>query len=451
MSIEMSGAGETLAAIIVSNELSKDSNGDGSQDKVTETNCANCGAILQGKYCHACGQSGHIHRSLLHMFEEVLHGLFHFDTKAWRTIPALIFRPGKLTKEYIEGKRTSYVSPLALFLFLIFLMFFVFSFTAKEMEGDILKATDTREEIVQEIANLNTAIAKNEANQASNADQSESGFQQLIESYEKQSELRALQDKLDKIDGKPKTQEQYQQELTVAEQRLAELKQEKDEQKAKADSSLGDPISSAIRQEQLIGFAESDVKYYKKKIAKLEKERQTKANAGKNASDTKSTPSAAASSASASVESEIEEVSDIPWLKNMVSHVESNKALTLYKMKKNASSYAFLLMPISLPFLWLLFMFRRKFVMFDHAVFSLYSLSFMCILLMLIAILSRFEFVAIASLLFVFVPPIHMFSQLRGAYSLGFLATFWRTIALLFIAALSLSLYVALITVLSAK
>ena len=198
MSIEMSGAGETLAAIIVSNELSKDSNGDGSQDKVTETNCANCGATLQGKYCHACGQSGHIHRSLLHMFEEVLHGLFHFDTKAWRTIPALIFRPGKLTKEYIEGKRTSYVSPLALFLFLIFLMFFVFSFTAKEMEGDILKATDTREEIAQEIANLNTALAKNEANQASNADQSESGFQQLIETYEKQSELRSLQDKLDR-------------------------------------------------------------------------------------------------------------------------------------------------------------------------------------------------------------------------------------------------------------
>lgn len=450
MGIELSGAGETLAAIVVSDELSKDGGGNGSQEKVKETNCANCGATLQGKYCHACGQSGHIHRSLLHMFEEVLHGLFHFDTKAWRTIPALIFRPGKLTKEYIEGKRTSYVSPLALFLFLIFLMFFVFSFTAKEMEGDILKTTNTREEIVQEIANLNAAIGKIEANQADSKDQSESSFQQQIETYEKQSELRALQDKLDKIDGKPKTLAQYQQELSTAEERLAKLKQEKDELKKKIEDSPGDHISNVIKQEQLVGFAENDVKYFKKKVSKLEKENKNKTKSANISTSGKSVTSTSASATNVSIESEIEEVTDSPWLKSMVSHIESNKELTLYKMKKNASSYAFLLMPISLPFLWLLFMFRRQYVMFDHAVFSLYSLSFMCILLMLIAILSRFDFVAISSLLFVFVPPIHMFSQLRGAYQLGFLAAFWRTIALLFIAALSLSLYVALITVLSA-
>lgn len=449
MGMDLGETGDVVTAAVLLNEIGpSQSNGESSSESKT---CANCGATLQGKYCHACGQSGHIHRSLLHMFEEVLHGLFHFDTKAWRTIPALIFRPGKLTKEYIEGKRTSYVSPLALFLFLIFLMFFVFSFTAKDMEGDILKTTDTREEIVQEIASINAAIEQNQASQVDPADQNESGFQQLIETYEKQSELRALQDKLDKIDGKPKTRAEYQQELTASEERLAKLKHEKDEMKGKAENSPGDHLSSVIRQEQLIGFAESDVKYFKKKIAKIDKENQREKVAEKNVTNGKASSTSTASAASVSIESEIEEVSDSPWLKNMVSHIESNKALTLYKMKKNASSYAFLLMPISLPFLWLLFMFRRQFVMFDHAVFSLYSLSFMCLLLMLIAILSRFEFVAIASLLFAFVPPIHMFTQLRGAYSLGFIGAFWRTIALLIIAALSLSLYVALITVLSAK
>ncbi len=70
------------------------------------------------------------------MFEELLHGIFHFETKAWRTIPALIFTPGKLTRNYIAGQRTRYVSPLALFLFLIFLMFFVFSLTSSHYDVD---------------------------------------------------------------------------------------------------------------------------------------------------------------------------------------------------------------------------------------------------------------------------------------------------------------------------
>ena len=63
-----------------------------------EGGCANCGAPLQGAYCHACGQAAHPHRSLVHVFEEFLHGILHFDTKAWRTLPMLAFRPGTLTR-----------------------------------------------------------------------------------------------------------------------------------------------------------------------------------------------------------------------------------------------------------------------------------------------------------------------------------------------------------------
>ena len=94
-------------------------------------NCANCQAPLGGAYCQACGQAAHIHHSLLHLAEEVVHGILHFDAKGWRTIPMLIFRPGQLTRRYIDGQRARFVSPLGLFLFMTFLMFFVFSFTVK--------------------------------------------------------------------------------------------------------------------------------------------------------------------------------------------------------------------------------------------------------------------------------------------------------------------------------
>src|SRR5439155_7755576 len=59
-------------------------------------------------------QAAHLHRSLWHLGEELLHGLLHFDAKGWRTLPLLIGRPGLLTRRYIDGQRARYVSPLAL-------------------------------------------------------------------------------------------------------------------------------------------------------------------------------------------------------------------------------------------------------------------------------------------------------------------------------------------------
>lgn len=47
--------------------------------------CANCEAPVAGRYCANCGQPAHVHRSVLHVVEELLHGLTHFDGKAWKT------------------------------------------------------------------------------------------------------------------------------------------------------------------------------------------------------------------------------------------------------------------------------------------------------------------------------------------------------------------------------
>ncbi len=138
-----------------------------------------------------------------------------------------------------------------------------------------------------------------------------------------------------------------------------------------------------------------------------------------------------------------------PNLDARIAHAVKNPELTLFKMKKNSSGLAILLLPLSLPFLWLLFAFRRQFVMFDHAVFALYSLSFMCILMSIIAILAKYEYIVIASLLFAFVPPFHMFSQLRNAYSLTKFEALWRTIVLLFIALMSLSFFAVIVTLAS--
>jgi hypothetical protein len=77
-----------------------------------------------GKFCSECGQkqtSGL--PGIKDIVNEVLGTLFAYDGKAWRTIRVLIAQPGKLTEEYVAGKRASYVGPFQLFLWLQALAF----------------------------------------------------------------------------------------------------------------------------------------------------------------------------------------------------------------------------------------------------------------------------------------------------------------------------------------
>ena len=53
--------------------------------------------------------------------------MLHLDGKFWRTLPLLAWRPGELTRRYVHGERAKFVSPMAMFLFSVFLMFAVLS------------------------------------------------------------------------------------------------------------------------------------------------------------------------------------------------------------------------------------------------------------------------------------------------------------------------------------
>ena len=98
--------------------------GEASADGRThERNCLNCGAPLTGAYCAQCGQKSHVHRSLRAFMGDFVAGVLNFEGKFWRTVPMLAWRPGQLTRRYIEGQRARFISPIALFLFSVFLLF----------------------------------------------------------------------------------------------------------------------------------------------------------------------------------------------------------------------------------------------------------------------------------------------------------------------------------------
>ncbi|RYZ84633.1 MAG: DUF3667 domain-containing protein, partial [Moraxellaceae bacterium] len=168
------------------------------------TCCANCGATLAGAYCQCCGQSAHTHRSIWHMLEEFLHGVLHFDSKAWRTLPALLMHPGQLTRDYIHGKRTRYVSPFILFLFLNFVMFFVFSYLGGDLTHGKSYKSYIKNGMVTELHNTKTRLEELNAQQISLApnDKKISAIQQEItQLQQKQTGIEKSMDVIRTEDG----------------------------------------------------------------------------------------------------------------------------------------------------------------------------------------------------------------------------------------------------------
>ena len=92
-------------------------------------NCPECATPLVGEYCHRCGEKlpdAH-DLTLKHFLHHGLHELTHFDSKIFRTLQALLLRPGLLTVEYLAGRRKRYVLPLRLFLVIFALNFFLYT------------------------------------------------------------------------------------------------------------------------------------------------------------------------------------------------------------------------------------------------------------------------------------------------------------------------------------
>lgn len=89
-----------------------------------EKNCLNCGTIVEDRFCPHCGQENTINRPSFHyLFAHFFEDLFHYDSGFWKTIKSLLFRPGVMVKEYLKGKRKSYVSPVKLYIFISFVTF----------------------------------------------------------------------------------------------------------------------------------------------------------------------------------------------------------------------------------------------------------------------------------------------------------------------------------------
>jgi hypothetical protein len=79
--------------------------------------CLNCGSPLAGSFCSSCGQKAASTRLTVHAFvHDAIHEFLHLDGKIFRTMKVLVAKPGMLTREFLDGRRARYISPIRLYL-----------------------------------------------------------------------------------------------------------------------------------------------------------------------------------------------------------------------------------------------------------------------------------------------------------------------------------------------
>ncbi|MCA0903090.1 DUF3667 domain-containing protein [Qipengyuania aquimaris] len=343
-----------------------------------ENACLNCGTELIGAHCHSCGQQAHLHRTMGAFLHDLMHGALHFDGKTWRTLPKLFFKPGELTRRYIDGERMRFVSPMALFLFSIFLMFAVFQLAGISAPTDI--PGDNSEELAEFTA---TELDRRE---------------KLLESTEEE----LAEPDLDP--GRREVLERRQQEYT---DQITALRQAQENVPFLRQEGTGD---------ELIQNGEM--------VIPLEKVDGTTMRVSG---------------------------SGVDWVDGAVEKWRKNPGLMLYKLQTNFYKFSWLLIPLSIPFVWLMFAWKRQFKAYDHAIFVTYSLSFMTLLTLGLTIVGisgiSSEIVALAS---IFIPPIHIYKHLRGTYGLSRFSAIWRLALMSVFIIVILALFLQLLLVLGA-
>jgi hypothetical protein len=320
-----------------------------------ESHCLNCGTALIGSHCHECGQHAHVHRTIGAFFHDLAHGVLHLEGKTWRTLPLLAWKPGELTRRYIAGERARFVSPMALFLFSVFLMFAVFQIAGIGPPTDMGPAVQTGDAASsrEELANLKEA----------------------------RSEMGS---------GNPAA--------PILDAQIAALEKGL---RAETKPKPGDKIVLA----------------------------QNEAQNGRVTA----------------------EYTGIAFFDHAIEKWKKNPSLMAYKLQSNSYKFSWLLIPLSVPFVWLLFLWRRQFGAYDHAVFVTYSLGFMTLFYVVLVLLGGIGVgTATLATLGAIVPLIHIYKQLKGAYGLSRFSAIWRTLALSFFIFWILFLYIDLLLLLGA-
>ncbi|HMC99461.1 MAG TPA: DUF3667 domain-containing protein, partial [Ferruginibacter sp.] len=123
-----------------------------------ERNCLNCNAQLYGKYCHICGQENiQPKETVWHLVSHFFQDITHFDGKFFNTLGLLVFRPGFLSREYVAGRRASYLNPIRMYVFTSAIFFLIFFTLFKGDETKGFPHADVNGKSFKDVAKMDSA------------------------------------------------------------------------------------------------------------------------------------------------------------------------------------------------------------------------------------------------------------------------------------------------------
>jgi hypothetical protein len=328
------------------------------------TPCANCETVLEGPYCHTCGQlAENFERSVVHLLAEGFESFFHVDGRLWRTLPNLAVHPGRLTRHYLDGKRAYQIPPFRLFLVVLLIVFFVGGLNWSGSMGG--GKTNFK---------LGAAPAHGPGASVSVGDKTFTN-------------VGIDTDDLDEVISAAKVAQKTHRPLPPEEQRKG-----------------GEILATldAVRASGL-PMQEADRKLMDEKAAELRAAGVTpiKDDAKKSGLST--------------------------WMEDHVKRAVKNPELFWMTVENWGHRAAFMMLPLAALWLSLLFVFQRRFYIYDHLIFSMHSLAFQGLLLstaFLLSPLSGWVW------LLLFLAPVHLFVHMRGTYGSSVLGTLARMFVL---------------------
>lgn len=124
------------------------------------TYCKNCGTRLEGMYCYQCGQYALDPRQPFQKYvKQYFENVYQYDSKIWRTVWILFSRPGFLTREFNDGKISSYVHPFRLYMFISVVFFTIFFMLTSDKIAHVLLNVNAPKFSEQVIAQLKSGKA----------------------------------------------------------------------------------------------------------------------------------------------------------------------------------------------------------------------------------------------------------------------------------------------------
>jgi hypothetical protein len=401
--------------------------------------CANCGAVLEGPYCHACGQNADNHqRSILHLMWETIEGMFHLDGRLALTLPALFLKPGGLAKDYMEGRIVRHVPPFRTFLVALLLFIFAAEHAIHSAQHHAAEEAHKRAELLAtpqgraaEAAHMRAEAVKDrdaslkEATQDRDAVLAEAAVDRDAELKDPDEDRAKVLDRYQK--GAAKGAADYQEAVAKAQADYAQM------------VATADQIAAGKLPEGMGLTAEETRKAEAAKIRGLSLSGEVPAVAihddGKvTTGATPIPPEAQAAIKEAKLKGHDPSKVSRAWLKESIAKARENPEFYLLVLFTWGHRMAVLLLPIVGLALTLVYRNKPKFFIYDHLLVAMNLLSFAFLTnalgLVLPDALKTWWFG-----LLVLWTPVNLFQTLRGAYgssivgaALKTLIVWWATV-----------------------